>query len=137
MPRIPRTLHMDTEQTFRTAVLEALVDNAAPYFEEAAHFAHTHGLQAHTQLRNGKQLDLRLTLKLADNDTPFIYRIGALPAGQRVVHEKTYGEEVQRLEGTLESINQTLVETELAAFFVKAAALQLDYVSQRHQPDYF
>lgn len=127
---------MDIGQAFRSALLDALVDNAAPYFEEAAHFAHSHGLQARTQLRNGKQVDLRLIIRRNDSETPSVYRIAALPDQQHIVHEKTYGTEVERLEATLDSINQTLVETELAAFFVKAAALQLDYVNQRHQPGF-
>lgn len=127
---------MDTDNTFRTAMLNALVDNAAPYFEEAARYAHAHGLQARTQLRNGKSTELRLIIKHNDDETTFMYRIGALPNDERVVHEKVYGDEVQRLEGTLDSINQTLVETELSAFFIKAAALQLDYVCKRHQPGF-
>jgi hypothetical protein len=67
---------------------------------------------------------------------PCVYRIGALTGRNLVLHEKSYGQEVQRLEAPLESINQTLVETELAAFFIKAAALPLDYVAERHQPGF-
>ena len=127
---------MNSEETFRDSLLVALVDCAAVHFEEAAHYAHANGLQARTQLRNGEQAELRLTLKRPSDGVPCVYRIGALTERNLVLHEKSYGQEVQRLEAPLESINQTLVETELAAFFIKAAALPLDYVAERHQPGF-
>jgi hypothetical protein len=127
---------MNNEETFAESVLVALMDYAAVHFEEAAHYAHANGLQARTQLRNGEQAELRLTLKRPSDGVPCVYRIGVLAQRNLVLHEKSYGEEVQRLEAPLESINQTLVETELAAFFIKAAALPLDYVAERHQPGF-
>lgn len=127
---------MNNEETFAESVLVALVDCAAVHFEEAAHYAHANGLQARTQLRNGEQAELRLTLKRPSDGVPCVYRIGVLAQRNLVLHEKSYGEEVQRLEAPLASINQTLVETELAAFFIKAAALPLDYVAERHQPGF-
>jgi hypothetical protein len=127
---------MNSEQRFCESVRVALVDCAAVHFEAAAHYAHANGLQARTQLRNGEQAELRLTLKRPSDGVPCVYRISALAQRSLVLHEKSYGEEVQRLEAPLESINQTLVETELAAFFIKAAALPLDYVAERHQPGF-
>lgn len=127
---------MNSEQRFCESVRVALVDCAAVHFEEAAHYAHTNGLQARTQLRSGEQPELRLTLKRPSDGTPCVYRISALAERNLVLHQKSYGEEIQRLEAPLESINQTLVETELAAFFIKAAALPLDYVAERHQPGF-
>ncbi|WP_137973208.1 hypothetical protein [Pseudomonas sp. F(2018)] len=127
---------MNNQETFRDALLVALVDCAALHFEEAAHYAHANGLEARTQLRNDAHPELRLTLKRPSDSVPCVYRIGALTECNLVLHEKSYGQEVQRLEAPLESINQTLVETELAAFFIKAAALPLDYVAERHQPGF-
>ena len=127
---------MNSEETFRDALLVALVDCAAHHFEDAAHYANANGLQARTQLRNGEHAELRLTLKRPSDGVPCTYRIGGLKERNLVLHEKIYGQEVQRLEAPLESINQTLVETELAAFFIKAAALPLDYVAERHQPGF-
>ena len=127
---------MNSHETFRDDVLAALVGCAAHHFEEAAHYAHVNGLEAHTQLHNGAQAELCLTVKRPSDGVPCVYRIGALADRPLVVHEKTYGEEVQRLEAPLESIHQTLVETELAAVFIKAAALPLDYVAERHQPGF-
>ncbi|MDG9926341.1 MULTISPECIES: hypothetical protein [unclassified Pseudomonas] len=127
---------MNSQENFRDALRVALVDCAALHFEEAARYAHANGLEAHTQLRNDERPELHLTLKRPSDGVPCIYRIGALTERNLVLHEKIYGQEVQRLEAPLESINQTLVETELAAFFIKAAALPLDYVAERHQPGF-
>jgi len=135
-----RTLAMnqpDPEREFRQALVQALVDCAARHFEQAADYAHANGLQAGMQLRNEEQVELRLTLKRPSDGSICCYRIAGVPDCRLVLHEKTYGSEVQSLKAPLDSINHTLVETELAAFFIKAAALPLDYVAERHQPGFF
>ena len=125
-----------TEPAFRDALLQALVSCAAQHFEQAADYAHLNGLQASTELRNGEHLELCLTLRRPSDNMPCCYRIRAVPDSRLVLHEKTYGAEVQRLQAAPDSINDTLIETELAAFFIKAAALPLDYVAERHQPGF-
>ncbi|WP_394558292.1 hypothetical protein [Aquipseudomonas alcaligenes] len=125
------------EPVFREELLHALVDCAAQHFEEAADYAHANGLQASMQLRNEVQAELKLTLRRPSDGTPCCYRITSVPDSHLVLHEKSYGAEIQRLQAPLDSINHTLLETELAAFFIKAAALPLDYVAARHRPDFF
>jgi hypothetical protein len=125
------------EPEFREALVQALVDCAAQHFEAATDYAHANGLLASMQLRNEDQAELRLTLKRPSDGSTCCYRIAGIPHSHLVLHEKSYGCEVQCLQAPLDSINHTLVETELAAFFIKAAALPLDYVADRHQPGFF
>ncbi len=120
---------------FNEQLQEALVDCASVHFEDAAHYARANGLQAHTEFFSGpQQAELQLVVKRPSDSVPCAYRIAGVPGSRRVVHEKTFGREVQRLEAPLASINQTVVETELAAFFIKATALPLSYVAARHAP---
>lgn len=121
---------------FHQQLQSALVDCASVHFEDAAHYARANGLQAHTEFASGARLELRLIVKRPSDSVPCAYRIAGVPGSRTVVHEKSFGREVQRLEAPLESINQTLVETELAAFFIKATALPLSYVAARHSPGF-
>ena len=119
---------------FSERLRQALTQRAVPHFQEAVDYARTNGLQADLQFNQAPPA-LQLTLVRPSDGVACRYRIAADSGA--VLHEKTYGAEVQRLQASLDSVNQTLVETELAAFFIKAAALPLDYVAQRHQPGFF
>lgn len=125
-----------SDDAFKQELQSVLVDCAATHFEDAAHYARANGLQARTEFSTGAQVQLQLIVKRPSDSQPCAYRIAAVPGRPRVIHEKTFGHEVQRLEAGLESVNQTVVETELAAFFIKAAALPLGYVAARHAPGF-
>lgn len=116
---------MNNERTFREALLAALVEHAAHHFEEAAHCAYVNGLQARTLLTNGERTELRLSLTRPSDGALCSYRITALSARGQVLHEKVYGDEIERHERSLESIRDDLVEDELAEFFIRATALPL------------
>ena len=120
------------ESRFHPALRSAL-DEAQHHFDEAARYAHDNGLLAEVT-RQPEQLTLQV--KRPSDGAPCRYRIAALASVPEVMHEKCYGADIDCLEATLDSVNQTVVETELASFFIRSAALPLDYIAQRHHPDY-
>jgi hypothetical protein len=121
---------MNNERIFREALLAALVEHAAHHFEEAAHCAYVNGLQARTLLTNSGRTELCLSLTRPSDGAPCSYRIGALAERGLVLHEKIYGDEVERREASLESIRDSLVEDELAEFFIRATALPLGAMAE-------
>ncbi len=113
--------------------LRSALDAVQVHFEEAVDYARHNGLLAEVTRQGG---ELALRLKRPSDGAPCHYRIVALPGGAQVLHEKCYGAETERLEAAPDSVNQTVVETELASFFIRSAALPLDYIAQRHQPGF-
>lgn len=120
---------------FKLDFERALERVAAPLFARAVERAIAHGLVA----RRVSGLDaaavpcLGLCLGLNEEASDG-YWISADVARQRVIHERRLPmrAEFGRIESDLASINETLVNTELAALFMASVGLRIDLLS-RHK----
>lgn len=100
------------------------------YLEEACSYANAHGYRATLAAVADTQLQLSLHDKQGANST---YRIAGDVPNQRIVLEQHYANgDTHRQEVSLAALNETVIDTELAAFCTKAAGLRLGYLDKRH-----
>lgn len=125
---------------FLRDVEAALVDQALPLFEEAARHARRGGVEVTVEMDSSDPLQPQLRLAASNPGTrTSSYRIIADVGNRGVVHEEFYAcnDETRTLPAQLASINETVIDTRLAAFFLKAFALPLDYVTERRQAGFW
>ncbi|HLD65619.1 MAG TPA: hypothetical protein VJA19_06225 [Pseudomonas sp.] len=119
-------------ERFRFDFERALARVAAPLFARAVEQAGAHGLVARrvTGLDAAAVPYLGLCLG-AEEEVSDGYWIKADVARQRVSHERRVraGVASRRVESDLASINETLVNTEVAALFMASAGLRVDLLS--------
>ncbi|OBY89808.1 hypothetical protein A6723_013130 [Pseudomonas sp. AU11447] len=122
---------------FANEYQNALVEVALPAFARAGEFARDHGLECSVELREGRRdlPELVLSVRDACQAADCVCRISADPSTQRLCHENRCGEtdaDVQRVVGSIASLNERVLDTRLLEFFQEAFALHLDYASRRH-----
>lgn len=126
------------DATFQQAFELQLRGPILAHFEEASRYAVTHGQQASLDSVSDTQLSqLQLTLRESQGAS-HVYRIRGDLLGQHIVLEQLYADGTShRQEITLAGLNETVIDTELAAFFSKAVGLKLDYLAERHPPGFW
>lgn len=121
------------DATFQQAVELSLRGPILARLEEAIRYAEAHGQQANlASLSDNQRSQLQLTL-LDSQGANHVYLIDGDLLGKNIVLEQLYADGTShRQEITLAGLNETVIETELAAFFSKAVGLKLDYLAERH-----
>ncbi|MDU9416104.1 hypothetical protein [Pseudomonas sp. zfem005] len=125
---------------FLRDVETALASQALPLFEEAARHARRGGIEVTVEMDSSDPLHPQLRLAASNPGTRTShYRIIADAANLSLVHEEFYAfnDETRTLPAQLASINETVIDTRLAAFFLKAFALPLDYVTERRKAGFW
>lgn len=127
---------MVSASAFKLDFEQALERVAAPLFARAVEQAAVHGLVARrvTGLDAAAVPYLGLCLGSEEGEVSDSYWISADVAKQRVIHEWRLRARAEfgHIESDLTSINETLVNTELAALFMASAGLRIDLLS-RHK----
>lgn len=121
------------DAAFQHAFEQRLRGPVLARFEEASRYAVTHGQHVSLEsLADNRLAQLELTL-LDPQGARSLYRISGDLPGQHIVLEQQYANgDSHRQEIALAALNDTVIDTELAAFFSKAAGLKLDYLAERH-----
>lgn len=119
--------------------LHALLQQIArPLFEDAARHARQAGLEAVVR-DEANSVGPALCLEVArPGERPSRYRLLGDTAAARVRHGAfcRHGE-TRRLEAAPASVNETVLDTRLAAFFREAFGLSLDYTAERRQAGFW
>ncbi|MBO2926727.1 hypothetical protein [Metapseudomonas otitidis] len=120
--------------------LHALLQQIArPLFEDAARHARQAGLEAVVR-DEANSVGPALCLEVArPGERPSRYRLLGDTAAARVRHECFFADagETRRLEAAPASVNETVLDTRLAAFFREAFGLSLDYTAERRQAGFW
>lgn len=119
---------------FQAAFRDAIDHIARPLFTQAVDKAEALGVLCTLEDAGNVQGYPSLCLRVSPKDPALhsSYILKADAAKRTVVHEHIYndGQELKTLDASIESINRTVIETELAAFFEKTA--QLKFVLDPH-----
>lgn len=120
---------MIDDQEFQDAFRVAIELIAQPLFAAAAEKADTQGVVC--SLENACDEpgypSLCLRINPLDPSRHSSYTLRADAAQRTVIHQQAFndGQEIKTLDASIESINRTVIETELEAFFEKAAQFHL------------
>lgn len=120
---------MIDDQEFQDAFRAAVELIAQPLFDAAVLRADNQGVVC--SLENACDEpgypSLCLRINPLDPNRHSSYTLRADAAQRTVIHQQAFndGQELKTLDTSIESINRTVIETELAAFFEKAARLHL------------
>lgn len=123
------------DDRFAEQYQSALLEVALPAFARAGEFAREHGLECTVELLEGHRPlpELCLRARGSCHTAECICRISADPHSRRLCHEnRCGGRGVQRVIGSLASVNQRMLDTRLTEFFQNGFSLRLDYAARRH-----
>lgn len=99
-----------------------------PLLEEACRYARQHGVEAQVEVAAG-QAGLSIA---APGSGIREYLLFSLQGDDGQIEKRYAGKDTLRQPITAEALCATVIETELAGFFQRAAALPLEYLRQRH-----
>ncbi len=127
---------MNSAEQFLPDFLRALDDVAKPLFEGVALEAREKGLSALVTANDDEFGNPYLQLKILGEDKKEIssYSLKSNVVSHMVIHIESFGpnEENKEIRTNAASINRAVLETELAAFFVKSVGSRLDFVQENH-----
>ncbi|WP_263143599.1 hypothetical protein [Pseudomonas sp. RIT-PI-AD] len=127
---------MKSAEHFLPEFLRALDEVAKPLFEGVAAEAKEKGLSATVTADDDEFGNPYLQLKILSEEATEIssYSLKSNAVSHMVVHVESFGpnEESKEIRTNAASINRAVLETELAAFFVKSVGSRLEFVQEAH-----
>lgn len=129
------TSEVDIDDPFFLAFEIQVLQKALPAFEEASRFARDRGLRCSVELITNADghPELSLLARQREDLPDSCYRLIADPQTQGIVHEvfTAVSRRTQRQASRLAALNARALELQLAAFFMHAFGMRLDYATER------
>lgn len=129
------TPEVDIDDQFFLAFEIQVLQKALPAFEEASRFARDRGLRCSVELITNADghPELSLLARQRDDLPDSCYRLIADPHTQGIIHEEftAVSRRTRRQTSLLSSLNGRMLELQLAAFFMHAFGMRLDYAMER------